>query len=113
MCEYPNLPLVEERARLILMHTCDVPDPSKLAFDCYVFPQIWPNTAGGFYAPGMIAGQSMIKSYTTVVHESALDQYLIFFGNDYAYRVYDPTPEFIEDWHNNNIANSGVAKVRY
>lgn len=112
-CEYPNLPLIEERSKITLALAKELPYDADALFECKVFRQTWPNTAGGFSKPDCMAGQAFTNQYTTVMHEHKTNNYLIFFGNEYAYRVYTPTSRFYEDLARCQMANSGDAKNRY
>ena len=73
-----------------------------------VFPQIWPNTAGGLSTPGSVSGQAMTEQYTTVVEmlftrsaKEPEDMYrsvfAVYFGNSCGYVITDPTDEFFDD----------------
>lgn len=77
------------------------------------FPQMWPNTATGFDAPGVLSGQSFTPEYTTVVEEKSTHTYLVFFGDRPAYKVTDAKPEFFEDLGKHKLVGISQAKERY
>ncbi len=50
-----------------------------------MFPQTWPNTAGGFSEPGIVSGNAFTTEFTTVmkvfVRDTKEEYYGVFFGN--------------------------------
>ena len=113
MPEYPNLPLFEEKSRVLLAANKVLAYDTVQDWSATVFIQIWPNTAGGFNKPNTIAGCAMTETYTTIMHERYSNQYLIFFGNEYAYRVYSPTDKFFEDMRKHCMADISKCKSLY
>ncbi len=75
----------------------------SITFD--MFLQTWPDTAGGFSEPGMMAGQGFTDEYTTVakcqrynnISEPPQIIYAIFFGNHGAYTITNPSEKFFSD----------------
>ena len=82
-----------------------------------MFPQIWPNTAGGFSEPGMMSGQAMTTQITTVLRfkpwNANKEYYGIFFGDEIAYIVDDANIIFFEDLKNHSIRSRYEAKEVY
>lgn len=76
-----------------------------------MFLQTWPNTAGGFSEPGMMAGQAFTEEYTTVakcqrsneISGPSQDMYIIFFGNHGAYTITNPSDAFFSDLKNRKL----------
>lgn len=82
-----------------------------------MFPQAWPNTAGGFSRPGIIAGQAFITQITTVmevhISDTGEDCYGVFFDNAPAYFV-DHAPEvFFKDLRAQSLKSVYEAKKAY
>ena len=114
--EYPNLDLIEYKFRQRI-HTLF---PDIIMGDYYypvvkanVFPQTWGSTALGF--PGC-GGSAMTTAYTTVMNARFLPKlssatngerefWGVYFGNEYAYMIEEPTEEFFEDLKNHNRAS--------
>lgn len=126
--QYPNLELLEYKARQILQKDDDFKAKLNKALeqrkyvslylDAIVFPQVWGSTCLGFDimpdGSPSIGGQAMTKAYTTVFHESEIsDTYIVFFGNSVCYKVTDVTPEFVEDLRNRNLVSLSKARTRY
>lgn len=125
--KYPNLELIEYKARLILSEDSifmqrmkDKKEKQKFVYATYetdVFPQVWSSTCTGFDIDNKgntaIAGQAMTKEYTTVVHEIVTDMYIVFFGDCPGYIVYDPKEVFYEDLRNRNMASKSEAIQKY
>lgn len=76
-----------------------------------MFPQTWPDTAGGFSEPGMVAGQAFTTQFTTVmrvyVHDTEEEYYGVFFDNKPAYIVDNANETFFKDLKEHNL------KTRY
>jgi hypothetical protein len=109
MRTYPNFELLEYRFGEELLKTHDpntryIPDN-----DCFVFPQTWPNTGGGFARKGFCYGQAMTTEYTTVIINRQDNAALVCFGNRPAYFVKPITDRFMHDLKNHNMA--GVEKM--
>lgn len=75
-----------------------------------VFPQTWASTAGGFEAPGFVAGAAMTTELTTVIEARFVSKdnkdhafYGVFFGNKPAYIIEDPPENFFEDIKNRQM----------
>ena len=73
-----------------------------------MFPQTWPNTAGGFSEPGMAAGDAMTTEYTTVMNARIYQKerkgkdpyeevFVVFFGDRPAYLVENANSIFYND----------------
>jgi len=110
--EYPNLQLIEYIAKLKLKEEImEYRQNSKwhlmpkITMD--VFMQSWPNTAGGFDAPGYCSGQAFINEYTTVVNFVEMDIFAVFFGNRAAYIIKTPEKSFYDDLLNRDMVNVG------
>jgi len=82
-----------------------------------MFPQIWPDTAGGFSEPGMVAGQAFTTQFTTVmrvyVHDTKEEYYGVFFGNRPAYIVSNANEVFFEDLRNRQLKSKYEAEKVY
>lgn len=86
----------------------------------HMFPQTWASTAGGFEAPGMVAGAAMTTDETTVMivtvyyrNGQKIDEkpfYGVFFGNDPAYMVEDPKKEFFDDLSRRDMKSKYIAE---
>ena len=75
-----------------------------------MFPQTWGSTALGF---GGIGGAAMTTAYTIVIHSSLTDQYCVYFGGGFAYRIERPNEQFFVDMFNQNMEYREHAKKRY
>lgn len=125
--KYPNLELIEYKAKLALSKDAifdqrikDKKEKLKHIyheFEIEVFPQMWGSTCTGIdideFNNPVIAGCAMTKEYTTVVHEIVTDMYIVFFGNCPSYIVYDPKEVFYEDLKNRNMASKSEAIQKY
>ena len=82
-----------------------------------MFPQTWPDTAGGFSEPGMVAGQAFTTQFTTVmrvyVHDTKEEYYGVFFGNRPAYIVSNANEFFFEDLRNQQLKSKHEAEKVY
>lgn len=88
-----------------------------------LFLQTWPNTAGGFSEPGMFSGQMFVSEYTTVMQADITIKedekpkksiyYGVFFGNEPAYLVENPTDIFFEDLKYRKIKSKYEASKAY
>lgn len=125
--KYPNLELIEYKARLILSEDSifmqrmkDKKEKQKFVYATYetdVFPQVWSSTCTGFdidnKGNAAIAGQAITKEYTTVMHETITDMYMIFFGDKCAYIVYNPKEKFYDNLRNRRMASKIEAIQNY
>lgn len=107
MLNLPCLPLIQERF-LNAIHDQFIeykhPDIKML-----MFPQAWPSTALGFRN---VIGQDMLTvAYTTVVCDDKYKLYGVFFNEQLAYIVEDPTDEFFEDLGMSQMGST--SKVKY
>jgi hypothetical protein len=59
-----------------------------------VFAQVWASTALGF---GGLGGQAITTAYTTVLRSSVTDEFCIYFGGRFAYRIVNANERFYED----------------
>ncbi len=82
-----------------------------------MFPQTWPDTAGGFSEPGMVAGQAFTTEITTVmkvyVHDTEEEYYGVFFGSKPAYIVDNANEAFFEDLRNQQLKSKYEAERAY
>lgn len=98
--EYPNIPLLDYIFRENVQKFLDKRDIDyRPDIDAYVFPQMWPNTGGGFAKPGCVYGQSFIKEYTTVLMDMKWNIAMVCFGNVPAYMIRNPNQEFVDDFN--------------
>ena len=121
---YPNLELLEYIAAQFLRNDATFIEKCKNVkqnlhpdLDVQVFPQIWGSTCMGIdVTPDgspAIGGCAMTKAYTSVFHEQKTNMYIVFFGDRAAYKVENPTKEFIADLKERNLAPLSKAKLRY
>lgn len=114
--KFPNLELLEFKAEMFLkeheVYQKRKSEKDTVAFDTEMFPQIWGSTCGPFdidkNGNPVLAGQAMTKLYTTVFHETVTDMYVVFFGDDLGYIIYDAKSDFFEDLRNHNIVSLGM-----
>lgn len=125
--KYPNLELIEYKAKLALnkdtvfnqriKHKKENLKYIYLEFEVEVFPQMWGSTCTGIdideFNNPVIAGCAMTKEYTIIIHEIVTDMYMIFFGDRPAYIVYDPKEAFYEDLKNRNMASKSESFLKY
>lgn len=82
-----------------------------------MFPQTWPNTAGGFSEPGMMAGQAFTTQFTTVmrvyVHNIEKEYYGVFFDTKPAYIVDNANETFFNDLKEHNLKTRYDAQEAY
>ena len=107
--EYPNLQLLEYIFNSTVKY--DNKNPSNI--DAYVFPQIWPNTGGGFAEPGYAYGQAMTKEYTTVLLDLNINVAMVAFGNRPAYIIQNPNQTFVDDFNKKNMKSKYEALKCY
>lgn len=65
-----------------------------------MFPQTWGSTALGF---GGVGGQSFTTAYTVVISNQEFNEFCVYFGGRFAYRIDNPNRQFFED-----VANQGL-----
>lgn len=96
--DLPCLPLIQER----FCNAVTASDPDAKGFDLkmHMFPQVWGSTALGF---GGWGGQSMTTAYTVVV-DGGNGWVGVFFGNQLAYTICDPVPQFWADMRSESMA---------
>lgn len=82
-----------------------------------MFPQVWPDTAGGFSKPGMMSGRAFTTEITTVmtvyIHDTKEEYYGVFFGNKPAYLVSNANEVFFEDLRNQQLKSKYEAEKVY
>lgn len=118
--KYPNFELIEYKFLEALSQR--YPEYSSVNADIALdaFPQLWPNTAGGFDQGGF-SGQAFTEQYTTVISkifetpDSEEYSYIfgVFFGNDLAYLVAQPNEVFYQDLNSRSMKSMGQAKNSY
>ena len=88
-------------------------------YRAYVFPQVWPNTAGGFEEGGF-SGQAITEQYTLVLclnltfkDKTTKDYYGVFFDGNPCYIVTDPKPRFFIDLDEMSMRNKMDAERMY
>ena len=105
----PNLELLEYRTKNILRQI-DNEKYKKLNLVADVFLQTWSSTALGF---GGVGGQAISEAYTTVFGDTLKNVYVIFFGNELAYIVENPTEKFFADLKFRMLASVDKSKIIY
>lgn len=105
----PNLELLEYRTKNILKQI-DNEKYKKLNLVADVFLQTWSSTALGF---GGVGGQAISEAYTTVFGDVLKNVYVIFFGNELAYIVKNPTEKFFADLKFRMLASVDKSKIIY
>lgn len=101
--EYPNLQLLEYIFRQTVRERIELKEPYFPDIDAFVFPQVWPNTGGGFAEPGCCYGQAMTKEYTSVLFDMTNNFAMVSFGNKPAYAIHNPNQEFVDDFNKKNM----------
>jgi hypothetical protein len=124
---YPNLELLEYKARLLFEKDEDAKakvkeiENKKKAlgkdrytirpeFDAIVFSQMWGSTSTGF---GGFGGSAMTTEYTTIMREVNTNFYYVFFGSQFCYRVGEPTEQFYTDLRERNLKSMQEAEKVY
>lgn len=119
--KYPDL---EHLERIMLLNVLDrCPNAFKKGI-CppqvelvAMFPQTWPDTAGGFSKPGTVAGQAFTTQITTVMEAQTLDTgedlYGVFFDNAPAYLVYHASEAFFKDLNTHCLKSKYEAQKVY
>lgn len=82
-------------------------------FEVHMFPQRWGSTKLGFDDAIMYGDQAMMMAYTTVFHEVVTETFIVFFGNELAYMVYDPSEIFYADFAKQKLQSIKLAKKLY
>lgn len=106
--DYPNIQLLEYIFTNFLLRA-GAQQPYDM--EVYVFPQVWPTTAGGFAEPGTVAGQAFTRQYTTVLFCG--DFAMVSFGDRPAYMVSKPTKAFMEDFKAMNMKSKAESEKAY
>lgn len=82
-----------------------------------MFPQTWPNTAGGFSEPGMMSGQAFTTQIVTIMrvfaHDMEKEYYGVFFDNEPAYIVDNANDMFYSDIRERRIKSVHDAREMY
>lgn len=117
MSKYPNLEKLESIARTLyetedLLLKERIKD-SKPRFEAHMFPQTWGSTALGFDDTIVYGGQAMTMAYTTVFHELVTETFVVFFDEELAYMVYDPSEIFYGDFAKQKLQSVKLAKKLY
>lgn len=110
---FPNIELLDY---IFQQHILNKADPEKTYIpdvDAFVFPQVWPNTGGGFSEPGFVYGCAMTKQYTTVLVSHNQNMAMVCFGNKPAYIVDDLNEKFMSDLRTQNMASKYESKNLY
>jgi len=115
MCELPNLPLLVERFDRILKERFSSfglkEAPTKTDYEIIdVFKQVWGSTALGFCG---IGGCMLTSAYTTVVYDNCSGVYGVFFGEKFAYAVWQPEKMFFDDLKEHCLVSVVQAGGRY
>lgn len=117
MTKYPNLEKLEnatralyERDDLILRERIKDNEP---IFEAHMFPQTWGSTALGFDDTIAYGGQTMTVAYTVVFHELVSETYTVFFNEELAYIVHNPSEIFYADFARQKLQSVKLAKKLY
>ena len=82
-----------------------------------MFPQTWPNTAGGFSEPGIFSGQAFTKQMTTVmrvyIYDTKEEYYGVFFDSHPAYIVDNTNETFFDDLNRRRLKSKYDAQEAY
>ena len=129
MTRYPNLELLEYKAKQLLSQDKEFlaaveaykkENNTKYArydFNVTMFPQVWGSTSTGFDVAEdgypAIGGSAMTKEYTTILHETLTESYIVCFGDRPCYKVTNPTEDFRNDMLQQYMVGLREAKVRY
>lgn len=96
----------EEKARALHATTPARRRPTTRDFGVYtMFPQTWGSTALGH---GGMGGAAMTTAYTVVLYCYSLQEYLVYFGGQFCYKVQGKSVNlytFLEDCKNHNLAS--------
>ena len=69
-----------------------------------MFAQTWGSTALGF---NQIGGSAMTTAYTVVLRLFNSDEYLVYMGGEFCYRVTNPNQSFFDDITNRTMESQG------
>lgn len=105
----PNLELLEYKSKDILKKINNE-KYKNVNLRADVFLQTWSSTALGFNG---IGGQAISEAYTTVFGDILENVYVIFFGNELAYIVENPTEKFFTDLKLRDMASVSKSKSIY
>ena len=108
---YPNIMLLDYRFQEEILRRIPSTDRYIPDVDTYMFPQVWPNTGGGFAEPGGVYGQAFIKEYTTVLVSHNHNMAMVAFGDKPAYIVDDLTEKFMSDLRTHSMASVHESRV--
>lgn len=115
--ELPTFTEFQEKYKKLKENSNDDYGRVFLEFEYEMFKQTWPNTACGIDCDKNgergFAGQAFTDAYTTVIHEHKTNCYLVFFGENVAYSVHDPTDEFYKDLKEHKLKSLSQAKGVY
>lgn len=117
MGQYPNLELLEYKAKLIIENEDSFrgkiwQKKAEFKYFCFdfsvdVFQQVWGSTCTAFdvtkNGEPAIGGSAMTHAYTVVFYESMLDIYIVFVDNKFCYFVENANEEFLSDLKNRNL----------
>lgn len=109
--DYPNIELLDYIFQTEVLKHHDPKERYIPDTDAYVFPQVWPNTGGGFCEPGFVYGQALTKQYTTVLINRNSDVAMVAFGNKPAYFVDELTEKFMSDLRMHSMARKYDANI--
>lgn len=95
--KYPDIQYFEEYIRFA------VKDVKEISYS--IFKQTWGNTACGWAEPGSCAGQAITEDFTTIatITTEGKPIYMVCFGDEMAYTIEDPKPEFFADVANHCV----------
>jgi len=83
---------------------------NKYIMEYYAFLQTWSSTALGFDCP--FAGSAITTAMTTVI-KTQDERWYVFFGDEIAYCLENPTEQFFEDLKNFNLKSCTEAVKVY
>jgi hypothetical protein len=72
--------------------------PTVTEIEVTMFSQSWPSTALGFGGAG---GLAITAAYTVIVRHQ--QQYVIYFGGRFAYKITNPNPKFFADMQSHTM----------
>lgn len=123
----PNLESLLERSRQMLLGDQEFlealekvkerkKDPSlqmNLLIEC--FPQWWDRGSTPFDPPDKKVRRSKIlrAEYTSIVHELTTDTFLVYFGDEFGYKVHPAGLDFYDDMRTHSMAKVSKAAEVY
>lgn len=117
MSNYPNLEKLEALASSL--YTAEdfllkqrIGDNSP-KLEAFMFPQKWGSANLGFDDVFPYSEQSTVSAYTVVFHELNTETFVVFFGGELAYMVYDPSEIFYADLAKQKLQSVKLAKKLY